>query len=172
MTDRIPTLALPTHLLTLHIAILLHVLAASAIVHGGKAGQPLVINTWRFVNATEAGWEALDNRAAKHAVLDAVEQVLHFFLACSALYLQASSPMQDCKPNSPICRTAGRRSAYKELHSRWELTGTIAQGCSFCEVNTKQCNFTVGYGGSPDEAGQTTLDAVIMDGVSSPVPFS
>ena len=46
-----------------------------------------------------------------------------------------------------------------------------AQGCSFCEVNTKQCNFTVGYGGSPDEAGQTTLDAVIMDGVSFPVPL-
>ena len=79
MPDRIPALALPTHLLTLHIAVLLHVLAASAVAHGGKAGQPLVINTWRFVNATEAGWEALDNRAAKHAVLDAVEQVLHCF---------------------------------------------------------------------------------------------
>ena len=35
-------------------------------------------------------------------------------------------------------------------------------GCSFCEEN--QCRGTVGYGGSPDENGETTLDAMIMDG--------
>ena len=29
----------------------------------------------------------------------------------------------------------------------------------------EQCDFTVGYGGSPDEHGNTTLDAMIMDGV-------
>ena len=29
-----------------------------------------------------------------------------------------------------------------------------------------QCDLTVGFGGSPDEMGQTTLDALIMDGVS------
>ena len=39
------------------------------------------------------------------------------------------------------------------------------QGCSVCE--RMQCDLTVGYGGSPDEEGQTTLDALIMDGVSS-----
>lgn len=37
------------------------------------------------------------------------------------------------------------------------------QGCTLCEE--EQCDFTVGYGGSPDEAGHTTLDAMIMDGV-------
>jgi N4-(beta-N-acetylglucosaminyl)-L-asparaginase len=37
------------------------------------------------------------------------------------------------------------------------------QGCSVCEE--QQCDFTVGYGGSPDEAGHTTLDAMLMDGV-------
>ena len=45
-----------------------------------------------------------------------------------------------------------------------------AQGCSSCEEDIELCNFSVGYGGSPDEAGQTTLDAVIMDGVSLPFP--
>lgn len=35
-------------------------------------------------------------------------------------------------------------------------------GCSVCE--REQCDGTVGYGGSPDETGETTLDAMIMDG--------
>ena len=39
----------------------------------------------------------------------------------------------------------------------------FVQGCSTCEV--EQCDFTVGFGGSPDEDGETTLDAMIMSGV-------
>ncbi|KAF0701206.1 Aste57867_8280 [Aphanomyces stellatus] len=38
----------------------------------------------------------------------------------------------------------------------------IEEGCNICEV--EQCDFTVGYGGSPDSTGETTLDAMIMDG--------
>lgn len=33
-----------------------------------------------------------------------------------------------------------------------------------CELD--QCDFTVGYGGSPDERGETTLDAMVMEGAS------
>ena len=44
------------------------------------------------------------------------------------------------------------------------------QGCSTCE--NMQCDLTVGFGGSPDEQGQTTLDALIMDGVSPVVAAS
>ena len=40
----------------------------------------------------------------------------------------------------------------------------VEQGCSLCEE--QQCDGTVGYGGSPDENGETTLDAMIMDGPS------
>ncbi|XP_064480861.1 N(4)-(Beta-N-acetylglucosaminyl)-L-asparaginase-like [Ornithodoros turicata] len=40
----------------------------------------------------------------------------------------------------------------------------VEQGCSLCEVD--QCDGTVGYGGSPDESGETTLDALIIDGTS------
>jgi N4-(beta-N-acetylglucosaminyl)-L-asparaginase len=43
----------------------------------------------------------------------------------------------------------------------------VEAGCSECEV--EQCDGTVGYGGSPDEKGQTTLDAMIMDGVTHDV---
>ena len=44
----------------------------------------------------------------------------------------------------------------------------LVQGCAQCEQD--QCDLTVGYGGSPDEDGETTLDAVIMDGVRALVP--
>lgn len=37
------------------------------------------------------------------------------------------------------------------------------QGCSTCE--REQCDFTVGFGGSPDETSETTLDAIIIEGV-------
>ncbi|KAK3100029.1 hypothetical protein FSP39_013683 [Pinctada imbricata] len=38
----------------------------------------------------------------------------------------------------------------------------VVAGCGECEA--EQCRHTVGAGGSPDEAGETTLDAMIMDG--------
>ncbi|KAI5918720.1 asparaginase-domain-containing protein [Camillea tinctor] len=37
-------------------------------------------------------------------------------------------------------------------------------GCATCEAN--QCDGSVGYGGSPDENCETTLDAMIMDGTT------
>jgi len=38
----------------------------------------------------------------------------------------------------------------------------VQVGCTTCEQ--LQCDGTVGFGGSPDETGETTLDAMIMDG--------
>jgi N4-(beta-N-acetylglucosaminyl)-L-asparaginase len=38
----------------------------------------------------------------------------------------------------------------------------VEAGCAACEAN--QCDGTVGFGGSPDERCETTLDAMIMDG--------
>ncbi|KAL6260844.1 hypothetical protein P5V15_008369 [Pogonomyrmex californicus] len=43
----------------------------------------------------------------------------------------------------------------------------IEEGCSLCEE--QRCRTTVGFGGSPDECGETTLDAIIMDGVAMDV---
>ncbi|KAI0839946.1 asparaginase-domain-containing protein [Hypoxylon sp. FL0890] len=40
----------------------------------------------------------------------------------------------------------------------------VELGCSTCEAN--QCDGSVGYGGSPDENCETTLDAMIMDGTT------
>lgn len=39
---------------------------------------------------------------------------------------------------------------------------SVVDGCTVCE--REQCDLTVGYGGSPDENGETTLDAFLMDG--------
>ncbi|KAI9921509.1 hypothetical protein PsorP6_000526 [Peronosclerospora sorghi] len=69
----------------------------------------VVINTWPFVNATRAGFQALQGSAMRSHALDA-----------------------------------------------------ITRGCNRCEVD--QCDYTVGYGGSPDSTGETTLDAMILDG--------
>ncbi|KAJ8947194.1 hypothetical protein NQ318_015542 [Aromia moschata] len=38
----------------------------------------------------------------------------------------------------------------------------LTLGCKVCQ--DEQCDTTVGYGGSPDENGETTLDALIFDG--------
>lgn len=48
------------------------------------------------------------------------------------------------------------------LKSDGTALDAIEQGASVCE--DQQCDGTVGFGGSPDEDGETTLDALIMDG--------
>ncbi|KAL6069958.1 N(4)-(Beta-N-acetylglucosaminyl)-L-asparaginase isoform X1 [Balamuthia mandrillaris] len=53
----------------------------------------------------------------------------------------------------------------------WAEKGTsldaVVAGCTVCEQ--EQCDGTVGFGGSPDESGETTLDAMVMDGPSHDV---
>ncbi|GBG91068.1 hypothetical protein CBR_g51802 [Chara braunii] len=43
----------------------------------------------------------------------------------------------------------------------------VVAGCSACEE--ERCDRTVGYGGSPDESGETTLDAMVMEGATMDV---
>jgi len=43
------------------------------------------------------------------------------------------------------------------------IIDAVETGCHQCEINM-QCGSSVGYGGSPDENGKTTLDAMIIDG--------
>ena len=50
---------------------------------------------------------------------------------------------------------------YQIVTYRLHLLQVVA-GCSQCE--TDQCDGTVGWGGSPDEDGHTTLDALVMEG--------
>jgi N4-(beta-N-acetylglucosaminyl)-L-asparaginase len=68
--------------------------------------NPIVVNTWPFINATKRAWSVLN------------------------------------KTDDPML--------------------AVELGCHECEI--LRCDGTVGYGGSPDESGSTTLDAMIMDG--------
>ncbi|XP_063776740.1 N(4)-(beta-N-acetylglucosaminyl)-L-asparaginase isoform X2 [Pseudophryne corroboree] len=53
-------------------------------------------------------------------------------------------------------------TAWQRLASGGSALDAVEKGCAQCEID--QCDGTVGYGGSPDESGETTLDAMIMNG--------
>ncbi|KAF3070097.1 hypothetical protein CFAM422_006786 [Trichoderma lentiforme] len=60
--------------------------------------------------------------------------------------------------------TAATNAAFLALSSNSSSTAldAVQAGCQACQTN--QCDNTVGFGGSPDESCETTLDALIMDG--------
>ncbi|XP_037941395.1 putative N(4)-(beta-N-acetylglucosaminyl)-L-asparaginase GD10667 [Teleopsis dalmanni] len=53
-------------------------------------------------------------------------------------------------------------AAWEALQNTGRPIDAVIAGCGKCEE--LQCHGTVGYGGSPDENGETTLDAMLMDG--------
>lgn len=52
--------------------------------------------------------------------------------------------------------------AWQTLNEKGTALDAVEIGCMTCEK--LQCDGTVGFGGSPDEKGETTLDAMIMNG--------
>ena len=52
--------------------------------------------------------------------------------------------------------------AWEILAKGGSALDALEQGCHVCEQ--RLCSDSVGYGGHPDENGETTLDALIMDG--------
>ena len=55
-------------------------------------------------------------------------------------------------------------SAYDTLVKTNDPVEAVVAGGLICQQ--RQCDHTVGYGGSPDESGDTTLDAMVMDGTT------
>lgn len=53
-------------------------------------------------------------------------------------------------------------AAWSALQSGGSVLDAVERGCARCEM--EQCDGSVGYGGSPDESGETTLDAMIING--------
>jgi isoaspartyl peptidase/L-asparaginase-like protein (Ntn-hydrolase superfamily) len=53
--------------------------------------------------------------------------------------------------------------AWDALQAGRSALDAVEAGCTKCE--DLQCDGTVGFGGSPNEQGETTLDAMIMDGM-------
>lgn len=60
--------------------------------------------------------------------------------------------------------TAATDAAFNALREGLSSLDAVETGCIACERN--QCDGSVGYGGSPDENCETTLDAMIMDGTT------
>ena len=52
--------------------------------------------------------------------------------------------------------------AFNLTAAGYSALDAVELGCTYCEVN--QCDGTVGWGGSPDSTGETTLDAILFDG--------
>jgi len=75
-----------------------------------------------------------------------------------------------CQPKLPLVIntwefTNATEEAWNALYNQDRSpVDSVVIGCGKCE--RLQCDGTVGYGGSPDENGETTLDAMIMDGKS------
>ncbi|KAL4618226.1 N(4)-(beta-N-acetylglucosaminyl)-L-asparaginase isoform X2 [Arapaima gigas] len=53
-------------------------------------------------------------------------------------------------------------TAWNTLRSGGSPLDAVEKGCGQCEVD--RCDGSVGFGGHPDEKGETTLDAMIMNG--------
>ncbi|XP_062502987.1 N(4)-(Beta-N-acetylglucosaminyl)-L-asparaginase-like [Corticium candelabrum] len=63
--------------------------------------------------------------------------------------------------------TNATEKAWATLMSNGSALDSVESGCNECEL--QQCDHSVGFGGDPNEDGETTLDAMIMDGVTHDV---
>nr|XP_057916439.1 N(4)-(beta-N-acetylglucosaminyl)-L-asparaginase [Doryrhamphus excisus] len=84
--------------------------------------------------------------------------LLFFTFLCLPAVEQASLPL--------VMNTWGFKNAtaaaWSVLQSGGSALDAVESGCTRCQV--EQCDGSVGYGGSPDEMGETALDAMIMNG--------
>ena len=97
---------------------------------------------------------------------------LHLILALLLLSPPALTTSPSSSPKLPLVIntwggpfTKATDAAYLSLllnSSSSSVLDAVQAGCATCERN--QCDGSVGFGGSPDEACETTLDALIMDG--------
>ena len=105
----------------------------------------------------------------------ALSHLTHHFLLLTTPTTALASPSPN--PHLPFVIntwagpfTVATDTAYHSLtdptsaHSRTPALDAVQAGCAACEQ--RQCDGTVGFGGSPDEACETTLDALLMDGAS------
>ena len=100
-------------------------------------------------------------------------------MSCHALFIlpllglaSASASAPASSPGLPFvintwggAFTVATDAAYLSLKSNGtSALDAVQAGCSTCE--RQRCDGSVGFGGSPDESCETTLDAMIMDGAT------
>ncbi|XP_075919666.1 N(4)-(beta-N-acetylglucosaminyl)-L-asparaginase-like [Petromyzon marinus] len=87
--------------------------------------------------------------------------LLLLLLASGCVVLCAPPPPLPLVVNTWPFRQTARR-AWSELQAGGSAVDAVEAGCQQCQLD--RCDGSVGYGGSPDERGETTLDAMIMNG--------
>ncbi|KAI1436517.1 asparaginase [Xylaria sp. CBS 124048] len=111
------------------------ILAAALVVLSGSGSSSSSLLTVAFTTAATAAGARNDNSPGLPMVINTWGGA--FTAATDAAYI-----------------------ALREMNA--SALDAVEIGCNTCEAN--QCDGTVGYGGSPDENCETTLDAMIMDG--------
>lgn len=96
---------------------------------------------------------------------------LTVFVLVSASLSSVSSSFRVAESSSPLPLVVSTwdypqavTKAIGTLNSGHSALDAVENGINVCELT--QCRGTVGFGGHPDETGETTLDAFIMDGVT------
>uniref|UniRef100_A0A480X6D3 N(4)-(Beta-N-acetylglucosaminyl)-L-asparaginase n=2 Tax=Sus scrofa TaxID=9823 RepID=A0A480X6D3_PIG len=92
----------------------------------------------------------------------AQKPILLLMLLLGAAPVRSSSPLPLIVNTWPFRNAT--QAAWRTLASGGSALDAVESGCAACE--REQCDGTVGFGGSPDESGETTLDAMIMDGTT------
>uniref|UniRef100_A0A914UNL4 N(4)-(Beta-N-acetylglucosaminyl)-L-asparaginase n=1 Tax=Plectus sambesii TaxID=2011161 RepID=A0A914UNL4_9BILA len=94
---------------------------------------------------------------------------LALWCSVSHAFASARSTKDDTEPIPIVVTTwanqgfvAATDRAWRHLQTTGDRLGAVVEGCSACEE--MQCDRSVGYGGSPDESGETTVEALLMDG--------
>src|SRR3989338_3426795 len=55
-------------------------------------------------------------------------------------------------------------AGFRALQNGGDALDAVVDGCSYAEQHPEETDYSVGYGGSPTEAGETTLDAMVFHG--------
>ncbi|XP_031391320.1 probable isoaspartyl peptidase/L-asparaginase 3 isoform X1 [Punica granatum] len=96
----------------------------------------------------------------------------HLLLLAFLLFFQAYGHETENSGHYPIVISTwpfveAVRAAWAAVDGGSSAVDAVVEGCSACEE--LRCDGTVGPGGSPDENGETTIDALVMDGVTMEV---
>jgi hypothetical protein len=136
---------------------------------------PFVINTWPWPEAADAACQRVDSRNARSRPISPRSSPISRLLRvlclvqshnCRVLPVTHLHSMR----SSPVAHNVRRISAAVQLVSATggpsRTTRARHAAAIHLIVHLVLCVSVEGYGGSPDESGETTLDALIIDGVS------
>ncbi|KAE9555175.1 hypothetical protein FO519_001599 [Halicephalobus sp. NKZ332] len=91
-----------------------------------------------------------------------MNQLLAVFLVLFFVRNQAETPVVITTWGNTDFQSATQKAIDRLKTAPNHRLLALVEGLTECEA--RQCDTTVGFGGSPDESGETTLDALLMDG--------